>query len=132
MQFEYSEWDGSQKFTPASAESAFDRISDYILEHGEYVLRQLERNDDEDLNEVLKMLLKEGYLEKDEKGRFVIAPKGVKRIEHKALELNEIAARTRSASIPTTSRGRSRSSTTTSKPCEFFPIPMAISTCTRR
>src|SRR5436190_23784412 len=83
--FEYSEWDGSQEFTPLSAESAFDKLSEYLLEHGEYVLRQLERLDPEDAD-IVKMLLKEGYLEKDEKGRLIAAPKAVKRIESKALE----------------------------------------------
>jgi Ca-activated chloride channel family protein len=83
--FEYSEWDGSQQFRPLSADAAFDKLSEYLLEHGEYVLRQLERmpKDDADL---LKMLVKEGYLEKDEKGQFAVTARGVKRIEEKALD----------------------------------------------
>jgi uncharacterized protein with von Willebrand factor type A (vWA) domain len=83
--FEYSQWDGSQPFTPLSAESAFDKLSEYLLEHGEYVLRQLERLEPED-SDLLKMLIKEGYLEKDEKGQYAISPRGVKRIENKALD----------------------------------------------
>src|ERR1043166_5763095 len=85
MLFEYSECDGSQEFTPLSAEAAFDRLSDYLMEHGEYVLRQLERLDDADAD-LLKMLIKKGYLEKDEKGRIVVAAKGIRRVEHKALD----------------------------------------------
>jgi Ca-activated chloride channel family protein len=83
--FEYSRWDGSQQFTPLSADSAFDKLSEYLMEHGEYVLRQLERMDQDD-SDLLKKLIKEGYLEKDEEGRYQVAPKGIKRIEHKALE----------------------------------------------
>jgi uncharacterized protein with von Willebrand factor type A (vWA) domain len=83
--FEYAEWDGSQQFQPLAADAAFDKLSEYLLEHGDYVLRQLERMDKEDAD-ILKLLVKEGYLEKDEKGRFAIAPRGVKRIEEKALD----------------------------------------------
>src|SRR4029077_15818522 len=72
--FEYSEWDGSQEFTPLSAEDAFDKLSEYLLEHGEYVLRQLERLDPEDAH-IVKKLIKEGYLEKDENGRLIPSPK---------------------------------------------------------
>src|SRR4051812_818588 len=91
--FEYSRWDGSQKFTPLSAEAAFDKLSEYLLEHGEYVLRQLERMDEDDAD-LLKMLIKEGFLEKDEEGRIAVAPKGLKRVEGKALEeLFQIARR---------------------------------------
>ncbi|MCI0455710.1 MAG: VWA domain-containing protein [Gemmataceae bacterium] len=83
--FEYAEWDGSQQFQPLSAEAAFDRLSEFLLEHGEYVLRQLQRMDREDAD-ILKLLVKEGYLEKDEKGQFVVTPKGVRRVEEKALD----------------------------------------------
>lgn len=83
--FEYCEWDGSQQFQPLSAESAFDKLAEYLLEHGEYVMRQLERMDKDDAD-ILKMLIKEGYLEKDDQGRFAVSARGVKRIEEKALD----------------------------------------------
>ena len=38
--FEYSEWDGTQRFQPLSAEAVFDKFSEYLLEYGEYILRQ--------------------------------------------------------------------------------------------
>src|SRR5258708_1690873 len=82
--FEYSEWDGTQQFQPLSAESVFDKLAEYLLEHGEYLLRRLDRLDPDDAD-VLKLLIKEGYLEEDKKGRFTIAPKGVRRMEEKAL-----------------------------------------------
>ena len=40
--FEYSRWDGSQKFSPLSAEAAFDKLAEYLLEYGDHVLRELE------------------------------------------------------------------------------------------
>ncbi|HYV36135.1 MAG TPA: VWA domain-containing protein [Gemmataceae bacterium] len=82
--FEYAEFDGSQEFRTLSADAMFDKLSEYLLEHGEYVLRQLERLDPEEAD-VLKMLIKEGYLEKDEKGQYRVTPRGMKRIEERAL-----------------------------------------------
>lgn len=83
--FEYSEWDGSQQFRPLSAEMSFDKLSEYLLEYGDYVLRQLERLDNDNAD-LLKLLIKEGYLEEDEEGRIAIAPRGIRRVEHKALD----------------------------------------------
>src|SRR5262249_55482030 len=83
--FEYSEFDGSQSFAPLSAEMAFDRLSEHLLEHGEYVLRQLDRLNQDDAD-LLKLLVKEGYLENDEEGRLAVSPMAVKRIESKALD----------------------------------------------
>ena len=69
--FEYSEFDGSQEFQPLSAEALFDRVAEYLLEHGDYVLRHLEKLDRDDAD-LLKKLIKEGYLEKDEQGRLTV------------------------------------------------------------
>ncbi len=41
--FEYSKWDGSQEFTPQSADSVFDQLSQYMLDYGEHVLDSLEQ-----------------------------------------------------------------------------------------
>jgi uncharacterized protein with von Willebrand factor type A (vWA) domain len=83
--FEYAEWDGSQRFQPLAADDVFDTLSEYLLQHGEYVLRQIERPDERNAD-ILKLLIKEGYLERDEEGRLRIGPRGVRRIEAKALE----------------------------------------------
>ena len=74
--FEYAEWDGSQEFRPLPADALFDKLSEYLLEHGEYVFRQLERPDRDDAD-ILKLLVKDGYLEKDEKGRYAVTPRGI-------------------------------------------------------
>src|SRR4030095_4721420 len=81
--FEFSKWDGSQQFRPLSADAVFDKIAEHLLEYGDYVLRQLEHLDEDDAD-LVKLLIKEGYLEKDEEGKFAIAPRGVRRIENKA------------------------------------------------
>lgn len=83
--FEYAEWDGSQRFQPLAADDVFDTLSEYLLQHGEYVLRQIERPDERNAD-ILKLLIKEGYLERDEEGQLRIGPRGVRRIEAKALE----------------------------------------------
>jgi len=117
--FEYSEWDGSQEFTPLAAEAAFDRLSEYLMEHGEYVLRQLEKLD-EDEADVLKMLIKEGYLEEDEKGRLIVAPKGIRRVETKALdELFQITRKDMPGKHPSDFKGAGQVRHDDSKPYEY-------------
>ena len=119
MLFEYSEWDGSQQFTPLSAESAFDRLSDYLMEHGEYVLRQLEKLDGDEAD-LLKMLVKEGFLEKDENGRLIVGPKGVRRVENKALEeLFQITRKDMPGKHPSDFKGAGQVRHEDSKPYEF-------------
>ncbi len=83
--FEFSKWDGSQQFQPLSADAVFDKLAEHLLEYGDYVLRQLEHLDDDNAD-LVKLLIKEGYLEKDEEGKFAVAPRGARRIENKALE----------------------------------------------
>jgi uncharacterized protein with von Willebrand factor type A (vWA) domain len=117
--FEYSEWDGSQEFRSLSAEAAFDKLSEFLLEHGEYVLRQLERMDKSDAD-LLKLLIKEGYLEKDEKGQFAVSARGVKRIEEKALdELFTIARKDGLGKHPTDFKGPGTIRHEDTKPYEY-------------
>jgi Ca-activated chloride channel homolog len=83
--FEFSRWDGTRTFLPLSAASAFDKLAELLLEHGGYLLRQLERMDQSD-DAMLEMLLKAGYLERDAAGLIAISPRGLRRIETRALE----------------------------------------------
>jgi uncharacterized protein with von Willebrand factor type A (vWA) domain len=118
-QFEFSRWDGSQSFVPFSADAAFDKLSEYLLEHGEYIFRQLEKLDPDDAD-LLKMLLKEGYLEHDEKGKVSLGPKGVRRIEQKALEeLFQVTRKDTFGKHPTDFRGAGQVRHEDSKPYEF-------------
>ena len=45
--FEYSRWDGTQEFSPQSADKLFDQIGEYLLDHGEHLLQNLEDWEDE-------------------------------------------------------------------------------------
>jgi uncharacterized protein with von Willebrand factor type A (vWA) domain len=83
--FEYTRWDGSQQFQPQSADKVFDQLSEYVLNYGDQVLRQFDDLDDDDQNDIIELLQKEGYIEKDAKGQWRVAPKGVKRIQESAL-----------------------------------------------
>jgi uncharacterized protein with von Willebrand factor type A (vWA) domain len=103
--FEYAEYDGSQEFRPLSADALFDKLTEHLLEHGDYVLRQLERLD-RDEADILKLLIKEGYLEKDEKGQYAVTARGIKRIEEKALdELFTISSKDSLGKHPTDFKG---------------------------
>jgi len=119
MQFEYSQFDGKQPFKPLSADAAFDKLSEYLLEHGDYVLRQLE-NVDKSEGDLLKLLIKEGYLDKDEEGNLRVGPKGLKRIESKALEeLFTILRKDSLGKHPSDFKGTGQIRHEDSKPYEF-------------
>lgn len=83
--FEYSRWDGSQEFSPQSADQLFDQISEYLLHYGDDAMPALEEWGEEN-PELLAMLIKRGYIEKDEDSRYIVTPRGVRRVETKALE----------------------------------------------
>lgn len=81
--FEYAKWDGTQSFEALGAADTFDKLSEFLLDHGEHVLRQLERRDGDE-SEILRKLIKEGYLERDESGRYAVSPRGIRRIQERA------------------------------------------------
>ena len=83
-EFEYTKWDGSQQFQPQSAEAVFDKLSEYVLQYGDQVLRQIEDLDD-DQKDIVELLEKEGFIESDEGGKFRVGPKGVRRVQTGAL-----------------------------------------------
>ena len=54
-QFEYSRWDGSQEFSPQSADRLFDQISEYLLHYGDDAMPAFEEWGEEN-PELLEML----------------------------------------------------------------------------
>lgn len=83
--FEYSRWDGSQSFSPQSADELFDKLSEYLYQYGGKLLDNL--NDwEQEHPDVIDMLVKQGYVEKDSEGKYRITPRGIRRTETKALE----------------------------------------------
>ena len=119
MLYEYSRFDGSQQFTPQSADALFDQLSQYLLDYGEHVLDQLERWE-EDHPDVIEMLLQRGHIEKDAEGKFVVTPRGVRRVENKALEdLFQITRKDRLGKHETDFRGAGQTLHEESKPYEY-------------
>ncbi len=84
--FEYSKWDGSQNFQPQSAEDAFDQISEYLLQYGDQVLRGMDRVDDPDSQDLLDKIEQAGLIEQDGEGKWQVTPKGMRRIQNRALD----------------------------------------------
>jgi uncharacterized protein with von Willebrand factor type A (vWA) domain len=83
--FEYTKWDGSQQFLPQSADKVFDQLSEYLMQYGERVLRNLDELEEE-MPEVVDLIQKEGLIEKDREGQWRVTPRGVRRIQDRALE----------------------------------------------
>ncbi len=83
--FEYSRFDPADPFTPQSADRLFDEFSKYLLDYGDYMLENLELWEIEH-PDIVDMLVKRGFVDKDDEGRYVITPKGIRRVENKALE----------------------------------------------
>jgi len=83
--YEYTQWDGSQEFQPQSAEGVFDQISEYLLQYGDQVLRNLDDFDEDELPDVLEKIQQQGLIEQDGDGKWQVTPKGVRRIQENAL-----------------------------------------------
>ena len=73
--FEYSKWDGSQQYLPQSADKVFDQLSEYLLQHGDQVLRNMDDLEDE-MPEIVELIQKEGLIEKDKDGQWRVTPRG--------------------------------------------------------
>ena len=118
-QFEYSRWDGSQEFVPQSADEVFQQLTEYLLEYGEEVLPLLERLEAEH-PDVLQKLIREGLIEKDSDGRFQVTPRGINRIETRALdELFDATSRDKMGKHETDMRGVGQTVHEESKPYEY-------------
>lgn len=83
--YEFSRWDGKSQFQPQSADELFDELSKYLMHYGEEILPNLERWEEEH-PDLVDMLVKRGLVERDREGKYSITPKGLKRVENKALE----------------------------------------------
>ena len=73
--FEYSRYDGSEQFSPQSADEIFDQFSQYLMGYGEDMLDELEQLEEQN-PDVVDMLIKRGYVEKDRDGKFTRHPQG--------------------------------------------------------
>lgn len=118
-EFRYSKWDGSQEFSPQSADQVFDQITEYLMDYGDDVMDAMERWEEEN-PDVVDLLVKQGYVEKDEKGKYRVTPKGMRRVENKALEeLFQISRKDKLGKHETEFRGAGQTVHEESKPYEF-------------
>ncbi|GIW87172.1 MAG: hypothetical protein KatS3mg108_1496 [Isosphaeraceae bacterium] len=83
-EYEYRKWDGSQRFEPQSADRAFEQLTEYLMHHGDAVLRQLDQVDGDE-RELVELLERQGLIERDGEGRYRVAPRGVRRVQERAL-----------------------------------------------
>ena len=83
--FEYSKWDGSQDFLPQSADRVFDQLAEYLLQHGDRILQNMD-DLEEEIPEIVDLIQKEGLIEKDQEGKWRITPRGVRKIQDKSLD----------------------------------------------
>ncbi len=117
--FDYSKFDGSDEFSPQSADKLFDELSKYMLDHGDEVLQNLEQWE-QDHPDVVEMLVKRGLVEKDGEGKYVVTPKGVRRVESKALEeLFDVTRKDKLGKHETEFRGAGQTVHEENKPYEY-------------
>ncbi len=117
--YEYSRFDGSEEFSPQSADKVFDEFSKYLMQFGDEVMDNFERWEDEN-PDVVDILVKRGLIEKDREGKYRVTPKGMKRIENKALEnLFDVRARDAMGKHDTQFRGAGHTVHEDSKPYEY-------------
>ena len=119
MEFQYSRWDGSQQFTPQSADQVFDQLSQYMLDYGDQILDHLEDWEQEH-PDLVEQLVKQGWVEKDAEGKYRVTPKGIRRVESKALEeLFDVRRKDQLGKHETEFRGAGQTVHEESKPYEY-------------
>lgn len=87
MRYFYGEYDG-EEFPTQDKLFGFDKLMEFILQHGEQALKALEQfmKDGEEDGEIVEKLIEEGLLEKDGQGRLKLTPRAVNRMQLKALQ----------------------------------------------
>src|SRR3954451_14175449 len=88
MKYFYGEFDG-EAFPTQDKLFNFDQLMDFIMQYGEQALKAIEQMmkdpKNEQQSELLEQLLKEGMLDKDGKGKLKLTPRGVGRMQRRAL-----------------------------------------------
>src|SRR5215213_92187 len=88
MKYFYGEYSGEPFPTPDKL-FAFDNMMEFILQYGEQALKAIEQMlkdpSNEQQSDLLEQLLKEGLLDKDGKGKVKLTPRGVNRMQRRAL-----------------------------------------------
>lgn len=115
----FSRWDGTQQFTPQSADKLFDElltIPDGVRRRGSGLVEELGRDESRDSRSADEA----GYVERDESGQYRVTPKGMRRVENKALEeLFDIRRKDHFGKHETEMRGAGQTLLDETKPYEY-------------
>src|SRR4051812_4150946 len=88
MKYFYGEYDG-EEFPTQDKLFSFDQMMEFIMQYGEQALKAIEQMmkdpKNEQQSELLEQLLKEGMLDKDGKGKLRLTPRGIGRMQRRAL-----------------------------------------------
>jgi uncharacterized protein with von Willebrand factor type A (vWA) domain len=88
MKYFYGEFDG-QEFPTQDKLFGFDQLMDFILQYGDQAMKALEQMmqnpKDQAQSDLLEQLLQDGILDKDGQGKLRLTPRGVGRMQQKAL-----------------------------------------------
>jgi len=88
MKYFYGEFDG-QEFPTQDKLFGFDKLMEFILQHGENALKAIEQmmNDpkNDDQSDLIEQLLKDGMLDKDGKGKLRLTPRSINKMQRRAL-----------------------------------------------
>src|ERR1700689_293524 len=88
MKYFYGEYDG-EEFPTQDKLFGFDQLMEFIMQYGEQAMKAIEQMmqdpKDEQQSELLEQLLKDGMLDKDGKGKLRLTPRGVTKMQRKAL-----------------------------------------------
>src|SRR5256885_9886094 len=88
MKYFYGEYDG-EPFPTQDKLFGLNQLMDFIMQYGEQALKAIEQMMKDPTNEaqsdLLEQLLKEGMLDKDGQGKLRLTPRGVGRMQRRAL-----------------------------------------------
>ena len=127
-EYEYQRFDGTQPFQPQSADELFDQFSEYLLEYGDQVLENLEDLAEEH-PDLIDKLIQRGLVERDEDGRFSVTPRGIRRVQNRALEsLFHLTQKDRAGSRETEFRGAGQTKHEDSRPWQFGDPASSLNT----
>jgi uncharacterized protein with von Willebrand factor type A (vWA) domain len=88
MKYFYGEFDG-QEFPTQDKLFGFDKLMEFILQHGENALKAIEQMMNDPKNDaqsdLIEQLLKDGMLDKDGKGKLKLTPRSINKMQRRAL-----------------------------------------------
>lgn len=118
-EYEYSRFDGTEPFQPQSADELFDQFSEYLLEYGDQVLESLEQWA-EDNPDLIDLLVKRGLIEEDADGKFAVTPRGIRRVQNRAIEsLFHLSNKDKAGTRETEFRGAGQTKHEDSRPWQY-------------